>query len=491
MHLMDNGLLTLWSSAAAAALLAATWQGLVLTVSIGLGLKLLPGLSAARRALLWLAVFLVVVLLHFAPFAPLHSRASSTQHPGGLSIGSAWAVAVAAVWLGLSLYRITQLALSVARLRRIARRATLVPCEAEFSELLRSASRPVALYTSHDIDRPSVIGFRSSRILLPAALLTELSAAELHQVLLHEMEHLRRGDDWTNLLQKLVLILFPLNPALLWIERRLCTERELACDDGVLRRTHARKAYASCLARLAEHSVHSIVRRGASLALGAWDRQSELSQRVFRILRPPDVPLARTPASIVTGLLALLVVAGAGELAQSPELVRFAPAASTSMEAALPTIAPAQGIHTSLDESAPGARMATVQANLAERASVVPAISTGSSVRSAPAQPFDAPHFSLVKAVMPDPRIPVPAAPARNSRRRRAARHALARSTTQIAAIRQSPLERDQPQVPAHWLALTTWQQSEPATFKLAVQDDFWPSYAAVRVANGWLIFQL
>ncbi len=491
MHSMDNGLLTLWSSAAAAALLAATWQGLVLTASIDLGLRLLPGLSAARRSLLWMAVFLVVVLLHFAPFAPLHSRASSSQQ-AGLSINPAWAFAVAAVWLSLSLYRAMQFALSVVRLRRIARRATLVSSEMEVSELLCSPTRPVALYTSHDIDRPSVIGFRSPRILLPAALLTQLSAAELHQVLLHEMEHLRRGDDWTNLLQRLVLILFPLNPALLWIERRLCTERELACDDGVLGRTHARKAYASCLARLAEHSVHSIVRRGASLALGAWERQSELSQRVYRILRPPDVPLARTPSRIVTGLLGLLVVAGGGELAQSPELVRFAPAASISMEAALPTIASAQGIHTSLEEDAPGARMATVQANLAVRASIVPATSTGGSARIAPAQPFDAPHFSLVKAVMPVLRTPAPAAPPpRNSRRRRDARHALARSTTQVAAIRQSPLERDQPQVPARWLALTTWQQSEPAAFKLAVQDVFWPSYAAVRVANGWLIFQL
>jgi beta-lactamase regulating signal transducer with metallopeptidase domain len=28
---------------------------------------------------------------------------------------------------------------------------------------------------------------------------------------MHEMEHLRRADDWTNLLQKLALVFFPLN----------------------------------------------------------------------------------------------------------------------------------------------------------------------------------------------------------------------------------------------------------------------------------------
>ena len=49
--------------------------------------------------------------------------------------------------------------------------------------------------------------------------------------MLHEAGHLRRRDDWMNLLQKVGLVLLPLNPVLMWIERRLCLERELACDE--------------------------------------------------------------------------------------------------------------------------------------------------------------------------------------------------------------------------------------------------------------------
>ena len=88
--------------------------------------------------------------------------------------------------------------------------------------------RAAALCVSDEVDRPSVVGFFAPRILVPAALLERLSADELRQIVLHEMEHLRRGDDWTNLLQKLSLVVFPLNPALIWIERQLCVERELA-----------------------------------------------------------------------------------------------------------------------------------------------------------------------------------------------------------------------------------------------------------------------
>ncbi|MEI4861539.1 M56 family metallopeptidase, partial [Klebsiella pneumoniae] len=81
--------------------------------------------------------------------------------------------------------------------------------------------------------------------LIPDWLFARMTAGELEQIVMHEAEHLRRRDDWTNLLQKLCLVLFPLNPALVWMERRLCREREMACDEGVIRMTRAPRAYAA------------------------------------------------------------------------------------------------------------------------------------------------------------------------------------------------------------------------------------------------------
>ena len=121
--------------------------------------------------------------------------------------------------------------------------------------LLAAGFRGVEVCTSSDVDRPSVIGFFSPRILIPEELFDRLTTAEFGQIVLHEVGHLRRGDDWINLLQKLSLVLVPLNPVLMWIERRLCLERELACDDDVLRLTKAPKAYATCLTNLAEHRL--------------------------------------------------------------------------------------------------------------------------------------------------------------------------------------------------------------------------------------------
>jgi beta-lactamase regulating signal transducer with metallopeptidase domain len=440
-------LLTTASAAAASALFAAVWQGLMLATCGSLCLRLFPRLGAAARSILWMAVFLTVALLHFIPLAHPGISPTALRPPIRLSpieVSPIWAMAVAAAWLLLSLYRVLRLAGSALRLRRIARQAIPAACPPACAALLQGRHRQVELCTSLDVDRPSVAGFLAPRILLPPALLADLSPFELEQVILHEMEHLRRGDHWTNLVQKLVLTLFPLNPVLLWIERRLCTERELACDDGVLRRTHARKAYATCLTRLAEHSV---VRRSLSLALGAWERHSELSQRVYRILRQPEAALAGRPAKIVTGLLTVVLLGGAAELAHSPQLVRFAPQATSAVESSV----------------------------------LLPA--------GAAAFPAPATHMSLTSAVMsPSPPLRSPAAPA------------AARLVRTVRPVRPSPRSLQvrvsmRSHLPSRsaTVVLTRWEQPPTQTRAqtTSIYPTIWPAYAAVPVGNGWLIIQL
>jgi hypothetical protein len=183
---------------------------------------------------------------------------------------------------------------------------------------------------SDDVVRPSVLGFLRPRILVPPALVDHLTPQELHQVVLHEMEHLRRGDDWTNLLQKIGLVLFPLNPVLLWVERRLCAERELACDDRVMQSGGGRKAYAICLTRLAEFSMF---RRGFSLVLGLWERRPELVRRIQRIVSQPVRSMGRRPAIAATGSLLAGALGCAVALSHSPQLVSFVPTRSAEFQA--------------------------------------------------------------------------------------------------------------------------------------------------------------
>ncbi len=177
-------------------------------------------------------------------------------------------------------------------------------------------------------DRPTVIGFFSPKILIPSWLLEKLTTAELEQIVMHEAGHLGRADDWMNLLQKIALVVFPLNPALAWVERRLCFERELAVDERVLGafsgKAGAAKAYAACLATLAEYRME---RRGVkprlALVLGALGRESELGQRVGRILRRGE-RMKPVHAKLVLGSAMFGLVAAATGLERCPQVVGFA-----------------------------------------------------------------------------------------------------------------------------------------------------------------------
>src|SRR5213078_2563160 len=118
-------------------------------------------------------------------------------------------------------------------------------------------------------------------VVIPAWLMEELPAAELNQILLHELAHLSRWDDWSNLAQKIVKALFFFHPAVWWIERKVSLEREMACDDAVLAENHSPRAYAECLVHLAEKSV---LRRGVALAQAAVGRIRQTTLRVAQIL---------------------------------------------------------------------------------------------------------------------------------------------------------------------------------------------------------------
>jgi beta-lactamase regulating signal transducer with metallopeptidase domain len=325
-------LLPFLSAAATGALFSAIWEGSVLAVCVVLALRLLPGLSAAARSVVWLNIFILLALLHVLPTFGVRATSGLGSHLASVHLDMRWSLAIATVWVALSVWRGTQLILGAIHLHRLARRATPIDADSEMQALLHDApaGRTAQLCTSAEVARPSVLGFFGPRVLLPPTLVERLSALELQQVVLHEMEHLRRADDWTNLLQKIGLVLFPLNPVLVWVERRLCAERELACDDRVLRSSAGRKAYALCLTHLAEYSI---LQRSLSLVLGAWERRPELVRRVQRILRQPGHSMGRKPAMAATAGLMAGALGCTLALAHCPQLVSFVPAALAPSQA--------------------------------------------------------------------------------------------------------------------------------------------------------------
>jgi beta-lactamase regulating signal transducer with metallopeptidase domain len=345
-----------FAQAVAPLAVAALWQGAAIAIALVLCLRLAPRVSAAHRFAVWAAGFAVVTGLPFLP-SLAHSGDTIAMASLGevaarpwLQLDSRWGFVIAALWLAASIFRAAELVFQSLRLRRLWRGAIPVEAEGNFRTLLAAVSpacppaRPIEICTTRDLDRPSVIGFLKPRILIPECLFSHLTPGELEQVVLHEAEHLRRRDDWTNLLQKFLLVLFPLNPALAWMERQLCREREMACDEGVVRRTLAPRAYAACLTTLAERGLQQreLLRRAQALSLGAFERRPELVHRVQSILRRKQAlhPLA---AGALVSVLGCGLVVGSVELARSPQLVAFvaAPKPDVQLAALAPQLGPA------------------------------------------------------------------------------------------------------------------------------------------------------
>lgn len=415
--------------------------GLLMMVVVVVCLRLLPDIRPANRFIVWGVTFVATISLYFIPLAHKETplAADFAEHRG-LHLDSRLGLVIVAIWLVIAFARIFRIAHSAMQIRRIAKKAKPVPSEA-FTSLLRSGRRKIELCLSEEIDSPCVIGFLRPRVLIPEKIYIKLSNMELEQIIMHEVGHISRHDDWSNLLQKISLAIFPLNPVIAWLENKLCVERELACDECVLNATSARKQYAFCLTNLAEHAM---IRRNLSLSLGAWGRRSELAYRVQRILNKPKYAIGKKTGYAITAMLIAGMLTVGATLSKVPALVSFS--------------APLSAVSASLSASSSGEK--AFSAHNLQR----------SMTGNQQAMPV------LVKAVMPQERgNPV------------VRQHRIRRATKNQKANRSSRVPE-----PGSLLLRTDFdEQFTPPHIVLTIDKTTGSSYAALPLGNGWLVVQL
>ena len=463
--LVTPRLLTL-SHVAAETFVTGLWQGLLLVALVSLSLRLLPRMTASVRFVVWALTFLLSIALPLLRL-PSHSATSLVALPASaapLQVSQAWGTAIVFLWLALALSRTAELLAQARHLRRLWLGATPVPNKdsgpKRLRGRLRTGCRTAELCTSTEVESPNVIGFFSPRLLIPAALFAQLSEQELDHIVLHECAHLKRGDDWSNLLQKIALAAFPLNPAAFLLDRRLNLERELACDATVVRSTAAPIAYARCLTRLAEHRLRC---RDFALALSARGRQSGLAHRVQILLTPAQVPSSLLAGASLCVLMAVLVVSSLS-VAHAPQLISFTEAApAVDQRASFRSVQ----LHPASAEVPQVSRVTAEPRIVAARYIQPRPVLANAAVSAAYAN-------SGVQPFGPGPR-----------------RFPITRLRT-VSAIGNST----RPQITLADRAVrrksaihSTQTDAIPAVY--VIPNDLPPSYAAVPFGNGWLILQL
>ncbi|MEO7203224.1 MAG: M56 family metallopeptidase [Candidatus Tumulicola sp.] len=306
------------------------WEDALVVACVWIFLRTWPRVNAATRYLIWsvaLAAAAVVPVATTLPFLSMSPPAAATAavkasvvpamhafpatavparvreaaahgnaaHDGAaappalprlhLQLPLVVAIVLASLWALLALAGAIRFGTGLLRLERLKRDALPLPVEYRDAMVRWNAAtkgvRDVRLCVSDQIDVPVAVGLFDSMILIPRELLARLSADEVDQIVLHELAHLRRADDWTNVLTRILLAAFGWNPAVRFAAAQLDLEREVACDDYVLDASDVVRPYAMCLAKMAESSSWP---RGPIAAPAVFATRKHLSLRIERLL---------------------------------------------------------------------------------------------------------------------------------------------------------------------------------------------------------------
>jgi beta-lactamase regulating signal transducer with metallopeptidase domain len=221
-------------------------------------------------------------------------------------------------WAAGVLLLLGSLLLNLWRLRRLRHNGLPWIEQRDFMKSLAAECgilRNVEVLLHEDLQTPLTCGVRRPTIMLPADV-REWDQADLRRVLVHELEHVRRGDWIVQLAARAICAVYWFHP-LIWVaSRRLSLEAERACDDAVIQNAENTE-YADQLVLLARRlsKPHGLTTIGMA-------NRSDLSIRISSILddrqrRGRAGLLAAAGAMLVASLLVLSIAPIRAVVAQS------------------------------------------------------------------------------------------------------------------------------------------------------------------------------
>jgi beta-lactamase regulating signal transducer with metallopeptidase domain len=327
-------------------------------------------------------------------FAPVVLPVAS----GAVAAGLMW------LWMAGSALAFAVIGLDVIRVLRMKRRAEPLSASdrRRLGDLADEVSdcRGTRVCWSDLLDSPAALGFGRPVVALPRAQASRLSDEQLRHVVLHELAHVRRRDDWRTLAEHLLTAATWINPAVQLACRQAAVSREMACDEWVVRQTASPAAYARCLADVAGLRTR---RRRVGLVSAVTGRPGMLHRRVAAVLafdyrrHAGAIGMAAWTAPVALCLAAIAIL-------QLPEMFVAAPRfdgprlvdATSALVAETPS-ALAPSVPAGLRRPVPDTRDTTLEARAA----------VASSPAAEPAAAGEGPGHEFVPVLPAEPGTPV------------------------------------------------------------------------------------
>ena len=215
-----------------------------------------------------------------APHAPARSAVPGFVAQARTPLPISWPRLMRFAWIGGAVVFLIPVAAALWRLSMIRRTGLPVAWHRDQLSRLadaRGVSVPVELLEHEAVPGPMTFGISRPVIVLPLDA-REWSDAELRRALMHELEHIQRGDWLMQIVARTVAAVYWFHPLVWSAWRRLCLEAERSCDDAVVI-SEERTDYAEQLVSLAERMSATPVQPMLGMA-----NRSDLSTRVTAVL---------------------------------------------------------------------------------------------------------------------------------------------------------------------------------------------------------------
>lgn len=168
--------------------------------------------------------------------------------------------------------------------------------------------RKVQLWLSHTISSPLTFGFFKPVIVLPVALVNQLSMQQAETLILHELAHIKANDFLFNWLLIAAETVFFFNPFILSLCKKIKLEREKNCDITVTAFSYPAVVYAETLlkAQTVKQLAHRQQFEGYRIA--AVQQPQQLLQRIQFFVNPAN-QMRQQKKRLLLPLLSLAMLA--------------------------------------------------------------------------------------------------------------------------------------------------------------------------------------
>ena len=169
-----------------------------------------------------------------------------------------------------------------------------------------TSGRKVKLGISSSIETPISLGWIEPIILLPIAIVNQLSVKEIESIILHEWAHILRNDYLLNLMTSFVQLVLFFNPFVYLFNKEISLQREIACDSFVLNTSVEKLDYLNTLFKMATaiRAKDAAIQNTSKWTMGFLNIPNELLYRVKFLTKTKRFNLIQSTKIMLTAILA-------------------------------------------------------------------------------------------------------------------------------------------------------------------------------------------